>query len=431
MLYIYDVIRNQLLEAANGEQRLLRVVLNNSRDICLLRYQKPVTGPDSHLLMLERMNRRGKRKELNWQQTEALRLLYAWRDSMARQEDESTGFVLPNHMLLQIAEILPREAQGVLACCNPIPPLVRQHVLVVHQLVMEARAKVAAKQNDSTNIDQKNSKSTSPIVPQVSDVYADILHCPHDLSRGRIGFSNHTLPDGTTQQHEAKIKSVSCLFGPVMSEAAEHDLSSENTRYASTPPKPKKNSHLERLRAVQLSAWDPFEIFMPGSKPERSVAKRSASESDACVSGQPLTLRHMLSGNFVWKMRKLEADNVAPSEAEDPEIKPQTFGTVVTVKDEARRSTGEQVQVLKHFMKSKGDSSNGARRQATLSASAVTFAKPGDSVRLNTSIPPKLPVGRGGKSQTPSKPFVPHKFSDEDFSRFRHKRGAMRKRSFK
>ena len=48
-------------------------------------------------------------------------------------------YVLPNHMLLQMAEILPRERQGVLACCNPIPPLVRQCQHEIHNLIMEAR----------------------------------------------------------------------------------------------------------------------------------------------------------------------------------------------------------------------------------------------------------------------------------------------------
>lgn len=38
----------------------------------------------------------------------ALKSLYVWRDLIARQEDESTGYVLPNNLLLKICEILPR-----------------------------------------------------------------------------------------------------------------------------------------------------------------------------------------------------------------------------------------------------------------------------------------------------------------------------------
>ena len=48
-------------------------------------------------------------------------------------------YVLPNHMLLQICGILPREKQGILACCNPIPPLVRQYLNELHAMIVKAR----------------------------------------------------------------------------------------------------------------------------------------------------------------------------------------------------------------------------------------------------------------------------------------------------
>lgn len=59
----------------------------------------------------------------------------------------SIRYVLPNHMLLQIAESLPREMQGILACCNPIPPLVRQNLLALHRIILEARDQPLVKVN--------------------------------------------------------------------------------------------------------------------------------------------------------------------------------------------------------------------------------------------------------------------------------------------
>lgn len=56
-------------------------------------------------------------------------------------------FILPNHMLLQIAELLPREMQGILACCNPIPPLVRANLLELHKIVLRAREQSVVKVN--------------------------------------------------------------------------------------------------------------------------------------------------------------------------------------------------------------------------------------------------------------------------------------------
>jgi len=43
-------------------------------------------------------------------------------------------------MLFQISEILPREPQGVLACCIPVPVLLRQQVQEVNMLVQKARS---------------------------------------------------------------------------------------------------------------------------------------------------------------------------------------------------------------------------------------------------------------------------------------------------
>ena len=36
-------------------------------------------------------------------------------------------------------QALPREAQGITACCNPVPEMVKKHVLDIHKLVYAAR----------------------------------------------------------------------------------------------------------------------------------------------------------------------------------------------------------------------------------------------------------------------------------------------------
>lgn len=75
----------------------------------------------------------------NNKQLYALKELHKWRDHTAREEDDSVAYVLPNHMLLNIAETLPREMQGILACCDSIPPLVRQNLLKLHKIILKAR----------------------------------------------------------------------------------------------------------------------------------------------------------------------------------------------------------------------------------------------------------------------------------------------------
>lgn len=42
-------------------------------------------------------------------------------------------------MLLKISEMLPKESSGILACCSPIPPLVRQCLHEINHIVKISR----------------------------------------------------------------------------------------------------------------------------------------------------------------------------------------------------------------------------------------------------------------------------------------------------
>ncbi|XP_072101187.1 exosome complex component 10 isoform X1 [Mobula birostris] len=169
LLYVYDKMKNQLWELGNERGNLVQLVWQKSKDICLKRYCKPIFTEESY----HELHRKQK-KHLNTQQVTALRLLYAWRDKIARLEDESTGYVLPNHMLIKISEELPKEPQGIIACCNPTPPLVRQQINELHLLVQQARDMPLLK-TESTPLPQK----TSPLVKAKAE---NLLFGPHDNS---------------------------------------------------------------------------------------------------------------------------------------------------------------------------------------------------------------------------------------------------------
>lgn len=122
-------------------------------------------------------------------------------------------------MLLQIADILPREQQGIFACCNPIPPLVRQFLPEIHSFILEAREaplfKVGNLNGGDTTKYCKNiyrydfkSNSSEIMIFQVSlpqekkpSVYqhprydpAHLLNCPHDSSHITDGQDLPTIP---------------------------------------------------------------------------------------------------------------------------------------------------------------------------------------------------------------------------------------------
>lgn len=134
LLYIKDLLRNALIDVANGQINILKAVYDRSTEICKNTYIKPVWTEESCMIMY-----RKSQKMFNNKQLYALKELHKWRDQTARGEDDSIGYVLPNHMLLNIAETLPREMQGILACCDSIPPLVRQNLLKLHKIILKAR----------------------------------------------------------------------------------------------------------------------------------------------------------------------------------------------------------------------------------------------------------------------------------------------------
>ncbi|CAK1588540.1 unnamed protein product [Parnassius mnemosyne] len=134
LLYIWRRMKNELLEAASGQPHLLLSVFEQSRQICGVTYNKEVVHDNSHLGLYVRS-----KKSFNSRQMAALKLLYKWRDSQARVLDESTTYLLPNHMLLSLAEALPREVQGVNACCSPMPPFVKQNLIAIHRMLLSCR----------------------------------------------------------------------------------------------------------------------------------------------------------------------------------------------------------------------------------------------------------------------------------------------------
>ncbi|NXK19848.1 EXOSX protein, partial [Arenaria interpres] len=194
LLYIYDKVREALWERGNEQPTQLQVVWQRSRDICLKKYIKPLFSDESYLELYRRQ-----KKHLNTQQLAAFRLLFAWRDKMARQEDESTGYVLPNHMLLKIAEELPKEPQGIIACCNPIPPLVRQQINELHLLIQQAREMPLLKSEITVAV-KKRAPLSNP------EKLENTFFGPHDSSRIPMDFQNNSALE------PAPVLERGCLF---------------------------------------------------------------------------------------------------------------------------------------------------------------------------------------------------------------------------
>ncbi|GJM93740.1 hypothetical protein PR202_ga10325 [Eleusine coracana subsp. coracana] len=97
LLYIYDLMRQKLQKESTSENDLLLEVHKHSNEICLQFYEKEVLTDKSYLHIYGLQEH-----ELNAKQLAVVAALHNWRDGIARQEDESTGYILPNKALLEI-----------------------------------------------------------------------------------------------------------------------------------------------------------------------------------------------------------------------------------------------------------------------------------------------------------------------------------------
>ncbi|CAL4916871.1 unnamed protein product [Urochloa decumbens] len=102
LLYIYDLMRLRLVKESSGDSDLLLEVCKRSNEVCLQLYEKEQLT-DSSYLHLHGL----KENQLDARQLSVLSSLYRWRDGIARDEDESTGYILPNRSLLEIAKEMP------------------------------------------------------------------------------------------------------------------------------------------------------------------------------------------------------------------------------------------------------------------------------------------------------------------------------------
>lgn len=105
LLYIYDSMRiklSALPKMPESSDSPLVEVYKRSYDVCMQLYEKELLTENSYLHIYGLQG-----ADLNAQQLAIVSGLCEWRDIVARAEDESTGYILPNKSVLEIAKQMP------------------------------------------------------------------------------------------------------------------------------------------------------------------------------------------------------------------------------------------------------------------------------------------------------------------------------------
>ncbi|KAI9504769.1 ribonuclease H-like domain-containing protein [Coemansia spiralis] len=141
------------------------------------------------------------------------RALHRWRDMCARDEDESTRYVLPNHMLFAVAARIPEDVPTLLATCQPTPPLVR---LYASDIVMMINQERKAAENKLENVKvQKETVMPKPVHTRFDD---------EELMDVDSQVPSDVLSSELLDSVSDMIAPSSTLFGPSLTFAEERNV---------------------------------------------------------------------------------------------------------------------------------------------------------------------------------------------------------------
>lgn len=145
LLYIFDCMRNELIErsdfsAPDHEKDKIWDVLQKSSETALKRYEHPIydadlgQGATGWYRLLSRTP-----VLLSKQQFSVFRALHKWRDDVAREQDDSTHYIMPNHNIFTLAKALPSSRAELTGLLHPMTKTIRERAGEMMAVISNAK----------------------------------------------------------------------------------------------------------------------------------------------------------------------------------------------------------------------------------------------------------------------------------------------------
>ncbi|KAI9850992.1 MAG: exosome nuclease subunit [Thelocarpon superellum] len=124
LLYIYDNMRNELIGRSKSlppQEHLVERVLQSSKETALQIYERQIydatngRGPGGWYNMLQKTP-----GLLPKEQFAVFKAVHQWRDTVARQNDDSLNYVMPRPVLFSIARMMPSDTATLLSIAHPV-----------------------------------------------------------------------------------------------------------------------------------------------------------------------------------------------------------------------------------------------------------------------------------------------------------------------
>ncbi|KAF2862162.1 hypothetical protein K470DRAFT_269154 [Piedraia hortae CBS 480.64] len=307
LLYIYDHLRNELLSQSTSEEDKLHHVLVKSAETALQRYERPVydvelgSGPSGWAKLLSRMP-----ALLTREQFSVFRAVHKWRDDVAREQDDSTHYVMPPYQILNIAKAMPATREQLLGLFHRVPQTVRLRADELLQTIAKA------KEDGKTGPDMVDVLSTikprsappqsysgTTIKQQGSSPMISTTVLP--LRNATSQFWGNTLNSPTSKRTVAKVANIN-LRVPLPPLTAEVITEEAAPTVAEPPPK-----------VEQDDTKDVFILKQKGSK-KRSCAGVGPAAADAQTERRHAKAERKMATRFA----RFAAPGEGKEEAEEP-----------------------------------------------------------------------------------------------------------------
>ena len=170
LLYIYDCLRNELIENSTENNNLIDYVQERSKNEALQRYDRPVydaefgTGPGGWFDLLER-----NAGVISKEQFAVFKAVHRWRDEVARAEDEGWQCVFPKHMLFRLAMTMPLDMGTLLRTLSPVTPITKDRADSLLETIKEAKI-AGATGPEWRDIAAPRKAAAEPMAVDVEDV---------------------------------------------------------------------------------------------------------------------------------------------------------------------------------------------------------------------------------------------------------------------
>ncbi|GMI85466.1 RRP6-like 2 [Hibiscus trionum] len=339
LLYIYDLMRTKLLSMPKEPEHFhspLVEVYKQSSDVCMQLYEKELLMENSYLHIYGLQG-----AGFNAEQLAIVAALCEWRDYIARAEDESTGYILPNKVLLEIAKQMPVTVSKLCRLLKSKHPYVEQNIgavatIIKHSMQNAVAFEAAAQQLRMGRVPNASGEHVAVTegagtLPPETPTDSKITNDRTKIIDGSMGGPAHLA----SPRHKAELlKFGSCISGP--------DMVKEQTRFPFEPD----------MNGMSISARE--SLAFSGQRGESNAwpvippSAKMTTGSNVLVLKKPSRGLGELMGNATAK-KKFNIDKIEKEEGKLEQIRSSvnlSFHSFSGIEEQPKLATKEPTRLL-------------------------------------------------------------------------------------